>query len=173
MFQIAILTFLGLIVGLLIGKYTKSEIKSGKTYFLVAYKLAIFVLFLASLYFAWYSPIPLLVIAFIAGILFSFGLKNLYFYLGMLFVLAFWARDLYSNVVAVLIFMTGLLRGGLIVETFSKKRNIRKRVILSLVFFAIPFVMVFFKDFILTTHNVVYAFISGAIFMEFVKKLDL
>ena len=173
MFWIALLAFLGLTVGLIIGKYTKSEIKSGKTYFLVAYKIAIFILFLISLYFAWYANISHFVLAFIAGILFSFGLKNLYFYLGGLFVLSFWVRDLYFNIVVVLIFIVGLLRGGLTIGAFSKGRNIRKRVILSLVFFAIPFLMVYFKDFILPIHNVIYAFISGAIFIEFIKKLDL
>ena len=173
MFWIALLAFLGLIVGLVIGKYTKDEIRGGKTYFLFAYKLLIFILFLVSLYFAWYSNILLFFIAFIAGILFSFGLKNLYFYLGGLFVLSFWRGGLFFDIVATLIFIVGLLRGGLLVDSFSKCKNIRKRVILSLVFFAIPFLMIYFESFISSNDNVVFAFLSGAIFMEFVKKLDL
>ncbi len=173
MYLEGLITFLGLIIGLFIGKYTKGEIKSGKKYFSVAYRIVLFFLFLISLYFAWYANIFHFLLAFVAGMVFSIGLKNIYFYLGLLFVLSFWGSETFFFIVATIIFIFGLLHGGLIIEKFSRIKNIRNKIVASLISFAIPFILIYFKNFALGTSYILFAFISGAIFLKFIKKLDL
>lgn len=168
-----LITFVALLLGLFIGKYTKGEFNSGKKYFLVVHKILLFCLFIISLYIAWYANLLHFFIAFIAGIIFSFGIKNTYFYLGLLFVLSFWGNDTYFFVVATLIFMYGLLSGGLIMQKFSKVRNIRNKVVFSLIAFFIPFTLIYFKSFAMDLNYIIYAFISGALFLKFIKKVDL
>jgi hypothetical protein len=174
MYLIALLTFVGLLIGLLISKYTIEEIKEGRKYFLIAYKILIFLTLIMSLYFAWFAYIPYMLIAFLAGVLIYFGISNPYFYLGILFVLGFWEKSNYFYIVAVLIFCIGLLRGGLIGEKFKKKKNVVKKIVISLIFFAIPFVLVFFRSSLyLGIDNIIFAFISGSFFMEFIRKIHL
>ncbi|MBT3690649.1 hypothetical protein HOG16_00195 [Candidatus Woesearchaeota archaeon] len=168
-----LITFLGLIIGLFIGKYTKGEIKSGKKYFSFSYRIVLFFLFLISLYFAWYANIFHFLLAFVAGMIFSIGIKNIYFYLGLLFVLSFWGNETFFFIVATLIFIFGIIHGGLIIEKFSRVKNIRNKIINSLILFAIPFILIYFKDFALNTSYILFAFISGAIFLKFIKKLNL
>ena len=89
MLYVGVLAFLGLIVGLLVAKLAKDEIYSGKKYLVFFYKLVVFILLLLSLYFAWFAQIPHLILGFLAGVLFHFGVRNIYFYLGGLFILSF------------------------------------------------------------------------------------
>ncbi len=167
MYKIAILAFLGLIVGLLVKKYTKEEFIQGRKYFVFLYKLFLFALLILSLFYAWYSQILLFFIAFMAGIIVYFGISNLYFYLGGLFILSFWQRENFFNVVAVMTFVIGILRG------FFVKKNVMNKIVISAIFFALPFLLIYVKESVLQMKYLLFAFISGAIFAEFLKKVDL
>jgi|TARA_Y100000310_G_C20247905_1_gene607700 hypothetical protein len=173
MLNLAILTFLGLILGIVIASYTKDEIKTGKTYFVFAYKILIFALLILSLYFAWYAQISHMLLAFLAGMVVYFGISQLYFYMGILFVLSFWEKGNYFYMVAVLVFLIGLIRGALIKNKFSKMKNIQKRVVISFFAFAVPFALINFRTSVIGIENVIFAFVSGAIFIEFLKKITL
>jgi hypothetical protein len=173
MLNIALLTFLSLVVGIFIARFVKEELVSGKKYFVFLYKLVIFAILLLSLFYAWYAQIPHLIFGFIAGVLISFAISNIYFYLGGLFLLGFWEHDMYFDLLVVLIFIVGLLRGMFVGEKYSKYGQYIKKVIISGIFFAIPFFMIYYRTLVLPIDNTIYAFISGAIFMEFIKKLDL
>ena len=162
-----------MIIGLLISKYTKEEISTGKKYFVIAYKILIFGLLLMSLYFAWYVYIPYFLLAFVAGMLVYFGFKQIYFYLGILFVLSMWEKSSFFNIIMVLIFCFGLIKGGLISGKYKKQKNIIRKVVISAVLFAIPFVLIYFRSFIFGVDNLIFAFVSGAIFMEFINKINL
>lgn len=167
MYKIAILAFLGLIVGLLVKKYTKEEFVQGRKYFVFLYKLFLVILLVLSLFYAWYSQILLFIVAFVAGIIVYLGISNIYFYLGGFFVLSFWQRENYFNVVAVLIFIVGILRG------FFVKKNVMNKIVISAIFFALPFLLIYVKESVLQMKYIIFAFISGAIFAEFLKKVDL
>jgi len=93
--------------------------------------------------------------------------------LGILFVLSFWEKSNYFYIVAVLIFLVGIIRGALINNKFTKLKNVQKRIVVSFVTFAIPFVLIYFKTSITGVENVIFAFVSGAIFAEFTKKITL
>ena len=173
MFNLAILTFLGLILGVIIANYTKDEVNEGKSYFGLSYKLLIFTLLILSLFFAWYAQISHMLLAFLAGIIVYLGISQIYFYLGILFVLSFWEKSNYFYIVAVLIFLVGIIRGALINNKFTKLKNVQKRIVVSFVTFAIPFVLIYFKTSITGVENVIFAFVSGAIFAEFTKKITL
>lgn len=173
MLNIALLTFLGLIVGVFIARFVKEELVSGKKYFVFFYKLVILAILLLSLFYAWFAEIPHLIFGFIAGALVSFAISNVYFYLGGLFLLGFWENDLYFNMLVALIFIVGLLRGMFTGEKYSKFSKSLKKFVMSGIFFALPFLMIYYRSSVLPIDNTIYAFISGAIFMEFIKKLDL
>lgn len=128
---------------------------------------------LLSLFYAWYAQIPHLILGFLAGVLISFAISNIYFYLGGLFLLGFWEHDLYFDILVVLIFIVGLLRGMFLGDKYSKISKGLMKFVVSAVFFAVPFLMIYYQPQILPIDNTIYAFISGAIFMEFIKKLDL
>jgi hypothetical protein len=173
MLNIALLAFLGLVIGIFIARFVKEELVSGRKYFLLLYKAVIFAILLLALFYAWYAQIPHLIFGFIAGVLVSFAISNVYFYLGSLFLLGFWEHDLYFDILIVLIFIVSLLRGMFLGDKYGKSKVWLKKVVVSGIFFAIPFVMIYYRSFVLPIDNTIYAFISGAIFMEFVKKLDL
>ena len=173
MFDLAILTFLGLIFGIIIANYTKDEIKEGKTYFVLSYKILIFALLILSLFFAWYAQISHMLMAFLAGIILYFGISQVYFYLGILFVLSFWEKSNYFYMITVLIFLFGIIRGALIKDKFSKIKNIQKRIVISFISFVIPFSLYYFKSYTVGMENIIFAFVSGAIFVEFIKKITL
>mgnify|MGYP005635424995 CR=1 FL=1 len=173
MFNIALLTFLSLLVGIFIARFVKEELVSGKKYFVFFYKLVMLAILLLSLFYAWYAQIPHLILGFLAGVLISFAISNIYFYLGGLFLLGFWEHDLYFDILVVLIFIVGLLRGMFLGDKYSKISKGLMKFVVSAVFFAVPFLMIYYQPQILPIDNTIYAFISGAIFMEFIKKLDL
>ena len=174
MLYVGVLAFLGLIVGLVVARLAKGELVSGKKYFVFLYKVVIFILLLLSLYFAWFAQIPHLILGFLAGLLFHFGVRNIYFYLGGLFILSFFGiSENYFYIVSTFIFILGILRGGLLRARFSKNSNIINGIFLSLIWFGIPFFMIFYRAEVLTVDPLIYSFISGAIFMEFIKKIRL
>jgi len=173
MIEFAILTFLGLLIGALVSRYVGNEVNSGRKYFVFFYKAAIFVLLLLSLFYAWYVQISHLVIVFLAGIIISIAISEIYFYLGGLFLLAFWEGQSYFNVVIVMIFILGLIKGMFLGTKYKKFNFYIKKIFVSAIFFAIPFFMIYYKSLVLPVDNVIYALISGAIFAEFVKKVDL
>jgi hypothetical protein len=167
MYKIAILAFLGLIVGLVVKKYTKEEFIQGRKYFVFLYKFFLLALLISSLFYGWYAGIFQPVLAFVAGMIVYMGISNLYLYLGGLFILSFWQRENFFNVVAVLTFVIGILRG------FFVKKNVMNKIIISAIFFALPFLLIYVKESVLEMKYLLFAFISGAIFAEFLKKVDL
>lgn len=132
---IVAIAFLGIVVGYILSKFTKEEIKLGRKYFIWLEKTILFILAVALIYNIWGDYWVL-----IGGVVFGFivaFLINLYFFLGLALFSSFSISNDFVLLIAALVFMFGLPFGSLM-----KKLNILEEILL----FALPFILVFFSN---------------------------
>ncbi|MBU1245894.1 MAG: hypothetical protein ABIJ20_02185 [Nanoarchaeota archaeon] len=144
-----IITFLGIVVGLLLARFTKEELKQGKKYF-IWLKRTILIFLVTFLFYLALPNYISTIIFFIIGLIVAYFFKKEYFYFGLAL---FSTLNLFT---VILIFLFGLPYGSLL---FSKKYKY-KTLLFDLVFFAIPFLLLFVK----IPNNFILAFTSGALF---------
>lgn len=149
----SLLAFAGLIVGIILAKFTKEEFKSGKKYFVLLCRAALFVLII---YFLYLVEINWMTLGFVLGVLVSYFFNNIYFYLGLAYFSGF------SSFVAFFVFLFGLPYGTLI---YHKKR-LRKRVLIYFVLFFITALI----SLVVISKTFIYSFIAGALFIRFIGK---
>ena len=124
----AIISFLGLIIGIILSRKFKSELKDIKKFL----QLTIFIIFIAIiLRLTLLTQFNLLFfMGLILGALLNYFLKNNYLFFGSILTLNFIDKLFFG----ILIFIYGLIYPGL-----NKIDN--KKVIISLIFFALPFIL--------------------------------
>lgn len=146
-----IVAFFGCIIGYLIAKFTKEELKQGVLYFKI---LELIILFCLSLLFLYYSFEPFL---FIFGILIGIILRFEYFYFGFALFSNFFTND-FAFLSSSLIFIYGLPYGSLL---YYNKKFVN--IFYSLVWFVLPFLIYFFN------YNML-SFAAGGLVSLFILK---
>ncbi|MBI4159258.1 hypothetical protein HY500_03290 [Candidatus Woesearchaeota archaeon] len=125
----SIIAFSGLVIGFFLNKFVKEELEIGKKYFAL-----LSIVLLASLLFLIKADISL-IIGFLVGILLSFIVKDIYFYLGLLITsIALFQENIV--IVSSIIFVFGLSYAALNHSMLNKKL-----MIISFVLFFIPFLL--------------------------------
>ena len=132
---VVVIAFLGVVVGYILSKFTKEEIKPGRKYFIWLKKIILFILAIALLYNVW-GDYWVLIGWVVFGFIVAF-LINLYFFLGLALFSSFSISNDFVLLVAALVFMFGLPFGSLM-----KKLDILEGALL----FALPFILVFFSN---------------------------
>ncbi|MFH1839706.1 MAG: hypothetical protein ABH849_00985 [Nanoarchaeota archaeon] len=151
-----IIAFLGLVIGLLLARFTKEELKQGEKYFIWIKRTVLIIL----VTFLFYLALPnylTTVIFFIAGLIVAYFFKKEYFYFGLAL---FSTLNIFA---VVLIFLFGLPYGS---SLFSKKYKY-KTLLFDLILFAIPFLLFFVK----VPNHFILAFTAGALF-TLIFKVD-
>lgn len=160
---IPLISFLGLIFGLILKKIAKEEVVDGRTY-LDLFEKIVLVLIIIVLF-------PNLSLSFnaimylVVGVLFGYIIGKyltVYFYLGLSLVLSFLFSKNFFFLSNVLVFLFGLPRGSLI-----KFKAVYK----NLLFFIIPFVGLLFLEVLGGDFfNILSGVCIGGFFKEFVKR---
>lgn len=128
---LVIVSFLGLIIGMIIAKFTKEELKQGKKYFILIKKTILLIIAIILLNYSYGNYIWI-----IPGLVIGYFLKEIYFYLGLALSLSFIInQDLFTST---LIFLFGLPEGTLI---YYKNKPLIKKTLLNLILFLIPFIV--------------------------------
>lgn len=157
-----ILAFTGLIIGSILAFFTKEELVQGKNYFKFSKKIILLILIVLFLFKAFPNYLLVLVF-FILGILIAFLFKKIYFYLGLGLFFSFFYSPNFLILILTLIFLFGLLQGSSLSFHFGyNKKRIFRVLIINLIFFLIPFLLIFFR----TVQNYDYLFLvfsAGAI----------
>lgn len=163
---ILILSFLGLIIGIFLGKVTEEEIRPGKKYFNYLQILILVAIIISLLFLANFNLIFLLLL--ILGFLFENFIKydKLYLYFGLYGLIGYLTSENYLVLAAVLIFIYGLTYGTLLYEN---KKLINKFVLMNLFLFFITFLFLFTKPFLFDKMNLFIGFILGG-FMGVLKR---
>ncbi|MAG47495.1 hypothetical protein CL617_02725 [archaeon] len=155
--MIEILSFLGLIFGIFISKISKEELKDWERYFDVAYSFLLIIIAVLIFDFSYMILLGILI-----GFFLYFILKNIYFYFGLLLSVNGFVLPL-----VVLIFIIGLVYSRKFID-LTRERIILE-VMKSFVIFIIPFVLVFFGDFVLS-YNVILNGICIGAFLHAIKE---
>lgn len=150
MFLIPIISFLGLVTGRMISKYTKEEIRQYNNYLIWTKKILLLILVIISLYFIKFSYLNL--ILFILGFVFGFIFRSRYFYLGFLLALSFLISKEVMLLIASIIFIYGIFYGSL---------N-KKWIIIKFGLFLVPFLLLLFN----INYEPFLAFVAGALFLK-------
>tara|TARA_Y100000310_G_scaffold283455_1_gene305426 strand:+ start:3544 stop:3996 length:453 start_codon:yes stop_codon:yes gene_type:complete len=123
-YLIPVIAFLGLVLGIILKKTCKEEIKPGKPYFKLLKKLILVILVITLLYFNYTNNIYFYLLI-IIGLGLAWLIPNTYLYFGI-------ALTTLNPLAAVLVFIYGLPQGTL-------KPELKKNLIL----FTLPFLLLF------------------------------
>lgn len=144
-----LLALLGIIFGVILRRFTKDEIESGRKYFEILKKTILFVIILLVLYYVNFSILVFLMI--IVGFLVAlFLLRSPHLFLGL-------SLGISSYLLVGLIFLHGLTSSSL---------NWNRGVMVGMVLFIIGFGIAYFVG----TNNLFLGFVSGGLFFNFLKK---
>lgn len=150
---IAIIAFLGLLVGYLLTYLAKEEIKPGKKYFVMLERAILIVLALVLLSQVWTEKTFILPL--VIGLITGYFLRIRYFYLGLALAASIALSMELFVLIASLIFLHGLPYGGI-----SSKLKLP----LHIVLFFIPMViMLFFSP---NNVNLLLPFVAGALVVQ-------
>jgi len=121
MFIEIIIAFLGIIIGLILARFTKEELRPGKKYFIWFKKIILLILVVTLIHFSltkifFIRDFVFTLIGLIIGLFVGYFFKKEYFYFGfVLYLLAYTSSFLF---ISILIFLFGLPYGTLL---FTKK----------------------------------------------------
>ena len=124
--MLSLISFIGLLIGILLAKLSPEEIKPGRKYFILLEKIVLIAIIITLIY---YSEISLLGI--FIGAFIGYFFRKEYFYLGLALMISLKHVN-FNFLLASLIFIYGLPYGTLL------KRHILKEVNINLVLFLIP-----------------------------------
>ncbi|MDP2908261.1 MAG: hypothetical protein Q8N77_00470 [Nanoarchaeota archaeon] len=121
------LSFLGILAGVIISKFTKEELKPGKKWFsmlenCLMLAIGIVIIFYTQEFSLFFMP----------GLVAGFFFRRVYFYLGMALPLA---SESFLVALASLTFIIGLPKGTLLASELKNKDKIKKEIFMSGVFF--------------------------------------
>ena len=159
-FLIIVIAFLGLVFGILLSKHVKDEIIDGKKY-LHWFEVLILIILSISLFYYSFNLIGF--ISFFIGIIISFLLKRVYFYLGLALFLSFLINVNYLALIASLVLIYGLFYGSLNGVKVKNKVNF---LIFELILFLVPFLLFFVKDFVVDNIFYFLGFTAGALLLK-------
>ncbi len=150
MILISLIALLGLIAGVIIAKFTKEELRSGKKYFTLFSKTMLFII---TIYLLYLCDINWMLSGVLLGAILTLFIKNIYLYLGLAMF-----SSLNANL-ALFIFLFGLPHGTLI---HSKKNLILTSSILFLITSLVLLINI--------PQTILLSISAGAIFSIFLKK---
>jgi len=168
---VVVIAFLGLIFGGMLAVISPEEMKKGEKWFRALRGIVLSALFIAFAFLVLPNFLVLLIgglIGFAIATLFS----KIYFYLGIGLMVSFltFIND-YIVLIASLIFIFGLPEGTLRVGRLKNKNwTTLKRLSFNSIFFIVPFLFLFSKDFIILNIDWVLAFVAGGIICLTGKK---
>jgi hypothetical protein len=128
----AIISFLGLIIGLILSRKFKTELKDINKFLKVIIFITLISIILKLAFLASFNL--LFFIGLLIGILITYFVKNNYLHFGFILMLSNFISDMNKIFFSVLIFIIGIIYPALINVSI-------KRIILSLVLFALPFIL--------------------------------
>lgn len=151
----SILAFVGLLVGALLAFFTRDELKSGKKYFILIYRILLFILIIYLLYL---SEVSWWLFGLVLGFLFTLTFSDLYLYLGLA---TFSVMNVYASF---LVFLIGLPYGTLLFG----RRNLKRYIIYSFFLFFIPALILLVQ----IPETFLYSFVAGGLFSLFLRKIQ-
>ena len=148
-----IISFLGLIIGIVLAKIFKNELRDIKNFLKILGFILIIIIILKLIFLV---DINLMFfIGIILGILMNYFLKNNYLYFGFILVLTSFLDDTNKIYFGILIFIYGLV--------YSALNNMtKKKIIIMLISFALPFIFLL-TNLDLTYNNFIVGFIVGGL----------
>ncbi len=153
----ALISFLGLIVGLILSKEFKTELKDIKTFIKIISFLVLSFIMLRLILLSKFDFIFLL--GLITGFTSNYFIKNNYFYYGFILMLTEFMQNNDKIFFSILIFMLGL--------NYSVLKNINKKfLILSLILFALPFTLLL-TNLTSNYNNFIFGFTVGGLLYGF------
>jgi len=150
-----LIAFSGILFGLLLTKVTENEIKPGKQYIVWIMKIMLLILVVCLIYYSLVSY--WIVISFLLGFVTAWFFRIRYFYLGLALVSSLFISLEIFLVVTALIFVYGIAFGALLKD--------KKKIILELVLFLIPFLIFFFPN-ISDYSYFILSFTAGSLFLR-------
>jgi len=165
---IALVAFSGIIIGAFLIFSALEEYSPGKLYFKWFKKIILFILILILLFYAdtHYS----IIIGLLIGFLLSLLIKE-YFFLGLSLVIGFLTSKEFGLLIATFIFIFGLPYGTLELRFYKVRTNILiKKIIYCFILFIIPFISLFFQNFMLNNIALFIGIVSGALFNFILKR---
>jgi len=133
-----LIVFIGLIIGIIIAKYTEEELKAGKKYFSILQKLLLFVIFILFLFFLKIKMIYIIIdcVLFIILLIVIKLKKNIIAYNLLAIVLFLTAKnDIFFIYLSGLIFLYGFPTGSLFY--YNTKKNKLKIFFKSYIWFLV------------------------------------
>jgi len=152
-----LLSFIGLLIGILLAKISPEELKPGKKYFIMLKKLVLLSIILSLLYYTKFS-----FLLFFIGIMFAYFFNHIYLYLGISIVISLVSKQ-FNVLIASLIFIYGLPHGTLL------NKNILKRVALNLFLFLTPLLLII-NNLNINYTNLISSFVIGSIAVLMIKN---
>lgn len=150
---IAVIAFLGLMVGYLLTVLAKEEIKPGKKYFLILQRVLLLALALVLLSQVWTKKV--FIIPFILGIVVGYFLQFRYLYLGLALAASITLSVDFFVIVASLVFLHGLPYGSI-----SSKLKLPFH---ALFFFIPVIIMIFFSP---NNADLLLPFVAGGLILQ-------
>jgi len=148
-----IISFLGLIIGIVLAKIFKNELRDIKNFLKILGFILIIIIILKLIFLADINLMFL--IGSVIGILMNYFLKNNYLYFGFILVLTSFLDDTNKIYFGILIFIYGLV--------YSALNNMtKKKIIIMLISFALPFIFLL-TNLDLTYNNFIVGFIVGGL----------
>ncbi len=148
-----IISFLGLIIGIVLVKIFKNELRDIKNFLKILGFILIIIIILKLIFLADINLMFL--IGSVIGILMNYFLKNNYLYFGFILVLTSFLDDTNKIYFGILIFIYGLV--------YSALNNMtKKKIIIMLISFALPFIFLL-TNLDLTYNNFIVGFIVGGL----------
>lgn len=147
-----IISFLGLIIGMILINNFKKELKDIKNFLKIINFMILFIIILYLLYLAKINL--LLIIGVIIGIIASYFI-NIYFYYGLILTLTSFMGNSNKILFGILIFILGLIYPAV-------NKVDKKKVILILIIFILPFILLL-TNLTLKYNNFISGFIIGGI----------
>lgn len=135
---IFVLSFLGLLAGVIISFFTKEELKPGERYFMLLEKVVLLFISLVIIFY-----VKSFFLFFIAGVLAGFIFRKAYFYFGMALPLAF---ESFLFLFSSLVFVFGMPHGTLLASRL-KKKDVTREIVFSGVAFFLALLLGYFLDY--------------------------
>lgn len=162
---IALLSFLGLVLGYILASKVEEELNQGKKWFNIL-AILILVFLLIELFLSAKFNFSFLIALVIGGII-NYFIKKTYLFLGIIAVLASFIDKNIILLLSLLIFIFGLAYGTLNYIKF-KKININN-VLINFILFILPFILLLFKDFALNYRDILAGSATGGIIIAILQ----
>ncbi|MEW6063073.1 MAG: hypothetical protein AB1571_01745 [Nanoarchaeota archaeon] len=152
-----LLSFTGLLIGVLLAKLSPEEVKPGKKYFIILKKLVLLSIIITLVYYT-----KFLFLSFFIGVLFAYFFNYAYLYLGLSLIVSVISKQ-FNLLIASFIFIYGLPYGTLL------NKNILKKTVLYLLLFLAPLLLIINNLNIIYT-NIISSFVVGSIAVLIIKN---